>query len=127
MKEFNQMILGNSTPAAFAAAMFFAILTAVAMWSFRVKKRDPLSPRTPYKFSLGFFFADNIRRIVGTLIFIFLCVRVSQFWIGPEYVVYFSICIGLISDQLALFALKIKDAIMAFIDKKLNKAKNIEP
>lgn len=127
MKEFNQMILGNSTPAAFAAAMFFAILTAVAMWSFRVKKRDPLSLRTPYKFSLGFFFADNIRRIVGTLIFIFLCVRVSQFWIGPEYVVYFSVGIGLVSDKLALLALKISDVIQQYIDKKLEKAKKIEP
>ena len=127
MKEFIQILIGASTWPLFAGAMFFALLTSAGMWFFRVKKRDPLSARTPYDFSIWFFVQDNFPRLAGTLIFIFLCIRVSQVWVGPEYIIYFSIGIGLISDQLALFALKVKDVITGILDKKLNKAKNIEP
>ena len=121
MKEFKEIVLGNSSTALFAAAMLFALLTSGAMALFRVKKRDVSSERTPEEFSWSFFWSDNFKQIIGTFILIFLTIRVAQYWIKPEWTVYGAVIIGLISDQLALLFLKIKDRATQFLSKKIDK------
>lgn len=121
MKEFLQILLGNATGAQFAAAMFFALLTSSGMALSRVKKRDVSSDRTPEHFSWQFFWSDNFRQIIGTLILVFLTIRISQYWVKPEWAIYGSVIIGLISDQLALLALKVKDKATEFLSKKIDR------
>lgn len=121
MQEFKEILLGNASPALFAAAMLFALLTAGAMALFRVKKRDVSSERTPEKFSWTFFWSDNFKQILGTFILIFLTIRVAQYWLKAEWAVYGAVIIGLISDQLALLFLKIKDRATQFLSKKIDK------
>lgn len=121
MQEFKDIILGNASGAQFAAAMLFALLTAGAMSLFRVKKRDVASSRTPEDFSWRFFWNDNLKQIIGTLILVFLTIRVSQYWLKPEWAVYGAVVIGLISDQLALLFLKVKDRATQFLSKKIDK------
>ena len=121
MKEFKEIILGNSSVAMFSAAMLFALLTAAAMALFRVKKRDISSERTPEHFSWSFFWSDNLKQIIGTFILIFLTIRISQKWVKPEWAVYCAVVIGLISDQLALLFLKVKDRATQFLSKKIDR------
>ncbi len=121
MQEFKEIILGSTSGAMFAAAMLFSLLTAAAMALFRVRKRDVASERTPEHFSWSFFWSDNFKQIIGTFILIFLTIRVSQYWVKPEWTVYGAVIIGLISDQLALLFLKIKDRATQFLSKKIDK------
>lgn len=120
MKEFESIILGNASVAEFCAALLFALLTAGAMALFRVKKRDVSSDRTPEEFSWRFFWSDNFKQIIGTLIFIFLTIRVAQYWVKPTWMVYGAIIIGLISDQLAMLFLKVKDKATSYLSKKID-------
>lgn len=124
MKDFKEVILGNMNTGLFGASMFFAILTAIALILFRVKKRDVNSDRTPEHFSWNFFWSDNFKQQIGTLILIFLCIRVSQYYVKPEWLVYSAILIGLISDQLAMLALKLKDKATQFLSKKIDKVED---
>lgn len=61
------------------AGFFFALLGVLLNALLGTKKRDPASPRTPFKFSWGFFFSDNTARLLKngltTLIVIFLSLR----------------------------------------------------
>lgn len=120
MKEFNQLILGNATIAEFAAAMLFALFTAFGLLMFRVSKRDPSSPRTPEEFSWRFLWSDTMRRNIGTIMLIFLTIRIAQYWVKPEWTIYGAIIIGLISDQLAMLALKLKDKVTQYLSKKID-------
>lgn len=121
MKEFQSILLGNASVAEFTAAMFFALLTAGALALVRVRKRDVSSPRTPEAFSWKFFWQDNLKQIIGTLILIFLTIRIAQYWVKPEWAVYGAVIIGLISDQLAMLALKLKDKATSFLSKKIDR------
>ena len=120
MKEFESIILGNASIAEFSAAMFFALLTAFALLMFRTTKRDVSSTRTPEHFSWSFLWSDNFRRNIGTIIFVFLTIRISQYWVKPEWAVYGAIIIGLISDQLAMLAIKLKDKATGLLSKKID-------
>ncbi len=124
MKEFKEIILGNANAAQFLASMFFALLTAFALLMFRASKRDISSPRTPEEFSWKFLWSDNMRRNLGTIILIFLSIRIAQYWVKPEWTVYGAIIIGLISDQLAMLALKLKDKATQFLSKKIDKVED---
>lgn len=124
MKEFQQIILGNASAAQFMASMVFALLTAFALLMFRASKRDIASERTPEHFSWRFLWSDNFKRNIGTIVLIFLSIRIAQYWIKPEWTVYGAIIIGLISDQLAMLALKLKDKATQFLSKKIDKVED---
>lgn len=109
MKEFYSIIIGNATVWQWAASMFFALLTQSAMLMLRAKKRDVNSERTPQKWSWSFFWKDTAQQIIGTVILIFLFIRVLQFWIDPKWLVAVALAVGLSSDQLFYYALIIKD------------------
>lgn len=121
MKEFNQILLGTANAAQFFAWMFFAVITALALILFRVRKRDPASPRTPENFSWKFYWEDNIKQNIGTIILIFLSIRMAQYKIAVQWMVPLSVVIGLISDQLAMLALKLKDKATQLLSKKIDK------
>lgn len=101
MKEFVRIILGDASGPEFAAAMFFALLTAFAMLLYRTTKRDVASPRTPFEFSWSFLVSDNAMRILYTIIMIFLCVRFGQKWFDPEQLAYMGFLVGVAADKIA--------------------------
>lgn len=119
-KTFWEIIIGSMTVAEFLAALFFAVITAIAMVAIRVKKRDVHSPRTPEAFSWQFFWRDTLAHHLGTLILIFLSIRLSQKWVQNEWIVYGGFIIGLISDQLALIFTKLHDKATSIINKKID-------
>lgn len=109
MKEFYQIVIGNATMAQWGASMFFALLMQAGMLLLRAKKRDITSERTPVEWSWNFFWTDTSQQITGTLILIFLFIRVLQFWIDPKWLVAVALAVGLSSDQLFYYALIVKD------------------
>jgi hypothetical protein len=115
-------IIGNMPLAEFAAAMLFACATAAVFILFRVSTRDPLSDRSPVNFSWSYFWNDTFKRNVGTVLLIFLTIRIVQYWIAPRYAIYSAILIGLISDQLAMLMLKLKDKLVSLISGKIDAA-----
>jgi|GEM_PF-2515185 len=80
--EFLEYFFGGMSPAMFFAAFVFAALGISFGLLIGTTKRDPLSYRTPYKFSWNFLWCDNTLRIyksVATaIIAIFLSFRFAK-------------------------------------------------
>lgn len=119
MKEFYKIIIGNATLPQWAASMFLALLVQSAMLLLRAKKRDVNSERTPTEWSWKFFWKDTTPQIVGTVILIFVFIRVLQFWIEPKWLVAVALAVGLSSDQLFYYALIVKDWLGEKFKKKV--------
>lgn len=119
LKTFYDTLIGNASIGEWAAAMFFALITHGAMLLLRARKRDKLSVRTPYEWSWRFFWVDTAKQIVGTVILIFLFIRVLQFVIAPKWLVAVAVAVGLCSDLLVYFALLIKDKIKQKVEKNI--------
>lgn len=101
MKEFTAILLGDQTPAAFTALMFYALLTAALSLLLQTTKRDVVSDRTPVDFSWLFFFRDNARRIVASLGLIYLALRFAPEIMGVEITPFWACIVGFNSDKLA--------------------------
>jgi len=120
MKEFYYTIIGNASLAQWAASMFFAILIHSGLLALRANNRDKMSERTPIEWSWRFFWKDTARQIFGTLILIFVFIRVLQFVIAPKWLVAVALAVGLCSDLLVYFALLIKSKIREKVEKNIN-------
>lgn len=99
-QELLSYLIGEGSVAQLIAALLFAHFAAFVAYLYRVSKRDPQSPRTPFRFSWEFFWCDNSRRILRTILSIFLLVRFSREFLGAEQTMYGSVLIGLASDRL---------------------------
>lgn len=119
LKTFYETIIGNADLGEWAASMFFAMLTHAGMLALRAGKRDKLSDRTPIEWSWKFFWRDTARQIIGTIILIFLFIRVLQFIIAPKWLVAVAVAVGLCSDLLVYFALLAKAKIREKVEKNI--------
>jgi len=124
MKEFKEIVIGNASLGQWGASAFFAFLAVVGMLAFRVSRRDVNSARTPSDWSWSFFWKDTFAQIIGTVILVFLFIRILQYWVDPKWLVLIAAIVGLISDQLFMIALKIKDRAVYFILKKIGKVED---
>lgn len=93
-------LLGDASSNMWIAMMIFSFMAMYVMMSQRVKKRDLSSERTPVKFSIWWFFGDNIARVLSSTFSMILLIRASLVWVEPKYTVIFSIVVGIISDQI---------------------------
>lgn len=102
-KELLGYLIGQGSVAYLLAAMIYAYIGAFVMLLLNTTKRDPLSANTPVKFSWSFLFSDNNKRIMATVILIFIFVRFGRDIIGAEVTMYVAFGIGLSCDRLAQF------------------------
>ena len=111
--------------------MAIACIAAIAVMAYDAKKRDPLSSRTPVKFSLTFWFADNILRILGTVALIYIFIRVAYEYIPGAWMLLASIGIGFGSDKLAIIGKNIgvltSNKISQTIAEKINAKEEQKP
>jgi hypothetical protein len=121
MKEFLKIVIGVASLPQFAAALFFAYVTAFAMVMYRTTKRDVLDPRTPIQWSWATLWSDNSKHFIGNVIFIFLGVRFGENLLGGERTVYCGFIIGLIGDQLGRLFQVLADYYAKFVESKLPK------
>jgi len=70
------IILGGKSGGYYFAGFFFSGLAILLSLYHSSKKRNPLSPNTPENFSWMFLLWDNTKRVVATLIVIFILFRI---------------------------------------------------
>lgn len=103
IETFLTYILGNQTPTQFCALLFFALLAAALSLLLQTTKRDIDSENTPLHFSWQFLWQDNIKRIVTSLILIYVAIRFTPQLFGVEISDFWAFVIGFINDKLAQF------------------------
>lgn len=120
--DFMSVVLGKS-PGFLFGFLVIACIGAIALIFSEANKRDPNSPRSPVKFSMMFWLADNALRIIGTILLMFLAVRAAYEYVPPVWMLFVSIGIGLGSDKLALIGKRMgiltTDKLAAKINEKL--------
>ena len=104
--DFWSVVVGDK-PGLLLGFLLIACVGALAIMFSEANKRDPNSQRTPVKFSFRFWLADNALRILGTVMLMFLAVRVTYQYIPPVWMLLASVGIGLGSDKLALIGKRI--------------------
>ena len=82
MKEFTQLISGGLSFGYYLAALFFSSLAILLSMWVGSTKRDVNSKATPHQYSFRFLLWDNVKRIFGGLIAMFLVYRFSSSIIG---------------------------------------------
>lgn len=93
MQEFKEYILGELSVPYYLAAFFFSSIAILLSLYMHSRKRDPLSPRTPERFSWGFLIWDNLLRIAATIALMFLFFRFSPDIFGKP--LSFPIAVGI--------------------------------
>lgn len=101
MKEFFHYIFGEGSTAQIAATFVWAYLAAFTSILFKTTKRDPLSPCSPVHFSWSYLWSDNTKRIIGSIILIFIALRISKEFMGVEPTMYVAILIGYGFDKIS--------------------------
>ncbi len=91
-----EIITGGKSGGYYLAGFFFSGLAIILSLYHSSTKRNPDSPNTPYKFSWIFLFWDNFKRVVATIIVMFILFRVldlsEPLWmIGVGFIVAFSL------------------------------------
>lgn len=83
MNSFLNEVLGTSQYTVLLANLFWAYIGAFVMILLITNKRDPLSKESPVHFSWSFFFSDNVKKIVATIILIFVAIRFGDQFLAP--------------------------------------------
>jgi hypothetical protein len=110
MNEIASYLIGDLGVAKFAAAFIFAIIGVVLslLWSTTV--RNPSSDKSPQHFSWKFYWFDNARRIlksvVSTLLTVFVSIRFVNELLGVEFSMATCFLIGLFLDRVVVFIKK---------------------
>lgn len=94
-----QTIFGDKPDGYYIAGLFFSILGILISLYWSSRKRDPLSSSTPVRFSWTFLIWDNGKRIVTTLIVMFILFRVFNFT-DPLQMIAVGITATLFLDQI---------------------------
>jgi len=111
MADFLHYIFGAGNPAQIAATFVWAYLAAFTSILFKTTKRDPLSPCSPVHFSWAYLWSDNTKRIIGSIILIFIAIRVSKELMGVEPTMYVAILIGYGFDKISGVLKKASDKL----------------
>jgi hypothetical protein len=115
METFINYLLGDQSPLHFLGLIFFALLAALLSLLLHTTSRDVEGDNKPVEFSWRFLWCDNIKRIVSTLILIFVCIRFTPQFFGIQITEFFAFIIGFVNDKLAQI---VKDYASAFTKEK---------
>lgn len=111
MKQtFIEQILGPGDIGTFLAAIFYAMVGVVILLLLSSAKRDQTKVSTPDNFSWGYLIIDNLKRLLLGFLLILVSLRFSREIFGAELTMYFAFGIGLISDMLGKWILKIRSS-----------------
>lgn len=98
MKE---LFFGTSNLQYFFAAYFFALVGVGISLLLQTNNRDVSSKNTPVAFSYRFLIADNWKRIVLSVLLIYVTLRFTQEITGQELTMFWALVIGLGLDKIA--------------------------
>jgi hypothetical protein len=106
MKEFLKLVIGTDDVPLYAAMWFFSLAGIAISLLIDAKGRDKESERTPPAWSWNFFWSDNFRRLITTVLLVFIALRFSNELLGVDISLWASFLIGLGFDKLAEVAKK---------------------
>ena len=107
MSEFLEIIFGQLSAAYVAGMMVWAGIGFVIYNFLEVNERDVLGEKTPKKFKWGFYLIDNWKRIIGTILLVFVQFRFfEQLSGGQELTPYVALVMGMSSDAISSFGKK---------------------
>lgn len=101
--DFFSVVIGPNAGFLFGY-IFIAAICALIIIFIDAAGRDVLSSRTPVKFSLRFWLADNLARVIANLLLIPIAIRILYEYVPPVWMLALSCGIGFGVDGLALIA-----------------------
>jgi hypothetical protein len=103
-----QQLLGSLSPSEFLAAIFFALVGLVISLLLQSNVRDVKSDNTPFHFDWGFLLLDNWKRIVLSILMIYISIRFYADIFGQPITMFLALGIGFGLDKISQL---IKDKI----------------
>lgn len=101
--NFKNYLTGPTDPGYFLACLFFAGLGIVFILLAGTRLRDPQSQSSPAKFSAAYLWSDNVKRILASLLAVYLTLRFMPEVLGWELSEWKSVLVGCAWDGIALF------------------------
>lgn len=101
---FRQEFWGALNPELLAAAFVMSLIGIALSALLFTTKRDPLSERTPTEFSWHFFWNDNVKRIIKSILtatlVLFITIRFSQELMGQKLTMFYAFGVGFGLDKI---------------------------
>jgi hypothetical protein len=101
--DFFSVLVGPNSGFLFGYIVIAAICALIIIF-IDAAGRDVQSARTPVKFSLRFWLADNAARVIANLLLIPIAIRLCYEYVPPVWMLLLSSGIGFGVDGLALIA-----------------------
>ena len=101
--EVKNYLTGNTDPTFFLWCLFFAGLGILFVLLMGTRLRDPASLNSPSKFSWAYLWSDNIRRILASVLAVYLSLRFMPDLFGWELNEWKALLVGTAWDGIALF------------------------
>lgn len=92
--SYRDYILGDMMPKEFVVLLGFAYVGVVVNSLIVIFKRNTKSRRSPVKFSSGFWWKDNWKRILGSLLLIPVVILIGEEGMGLDIGNFTAFCIG---------------------------------
>jgi hypothetical protein len=100
---FPQFVLGNYDLTTFSGFLFFALIGLLINLLVNANKRDQNTTDSPVKFKWWFLFKDNWKRIILSILLIYISIRFFKELTHLDLNMFYSLCIGLGWDKLSEF------------------------
>lgn len=100
-QEILNELLGSVAFVPFLIALFYAFVGAAVSLLIASNARDVHSEGSPTQFSYRYLIRDNWKKIVLSVLLIFISIRFSQELLGQQVTMYLAFVIGLSVDRLA--------------------------
>lgn len=122
--DFFNVLIGPGGPGYFFGYIVIAFICAGAIILYDISTRDAGSSRTPLKFNLWFWVADNLARVMANLLLIPIAIRLCYEYVSPTWMLFLAAGIGFGIDGLGMvakrFGLLTTNKLAERINEKLN-------
>jgi hypothetical protein len=106
MQEFKEAIFGAYTYGQLFGFMWFILIGYLYNYLDETSGRDKTSPRTPIKWSWRFWFFDNWRRYLMSILATYIFFRFYVEFTGHEITYFECAMIGIVGDNIGMSAKK---------------------
>lgn len=106
MEQYLTEVFGDKNASSWFASFTFILMGVIISMGIVVSNRNKNKVDTPYKFNWKFLFQDNLIRFIASLFICFAIVRFGETYTGEELILPACLSLGLVSDQLLIFAEK---------------------
>lgn len=102
--DFFSVLIGPGGAGFFFGYVVVAFICAGAIILYDINTRDASSVRSPVKFSIRFWLADNLARVMANLLLIPIAIRLCYEYVSPTWMLFLAAGIGFGIDGLGMVA-----------------------